>query len=99
MALTTDQTNLVRDAKAVFVALIETIYPKLLEMQVAYDSEGGMKSVLNDAAFAPLGITKAQFDDGMNILTNAGALGSGGQLLSVIEASKATLSRCARLPV
>jgi hypothetical protein len=53
--------------------LLETLKPILDELNVTYDSQGGLKSTIGQADLDGItsfsGLTKAQLDDGMYVLT------------------------------
>lgn len=54
--------------------LIEQIKPVLDELNVLYDSDGGLKTTINQAKLDSVasfsGLTKTQLDDGMYALTS-----------------------------
>lgn len=91
MALSVLETNTLAKACAVAKQLLLDLQPKMTSLREIYDSAGGVKATLTqadlDAEEALSGITKAQVDDALYVLTAA--------LLPAIEAGLASLSKLA----
>jgi len=71
--MNTLQKTTVSTASVAARTLLDDVYPKLQQLNVIYDADGGVKSQLDDAALAAEGVysnlTKAELDDGMYALT------------------------------
>lgn len=92
MALTTLEQNTINRACVQAKILLEQLKPILDEMNSIYDSAGGAKTSITqqnlDAATYLSGLTKAQLDDGMFVLTGTikGDLANGLTQLSQLAA-------------
>lgn len=74
MALTKLELDTIRRGCRSAQIVLETLKPLIDELNVIYDSEGGVKSTIQqtdlDAETSLSEITKQQLDDGMYALTN-----------------------------
>lgn len=73
MAITALESNTVSRGLAAAKLVVQSLYPVLHELNIIYDSAGGVKSTLTqeelDSVASFSGLTKAQLDDGMYALT------------------------------
>ncbi len=92
MSLTTLEKNTVNRGCIQAKILIEQVKPLLDEMNAIYDSAGGVKTTITqedlDAESSLSGLTKAQLDDGMFVLTSTlkGDLANGLTQLAQLAA-------------
>ena len=91
MPMSTLERDTVAKTCAVTKLLLYDIQPKLTELKEIYDSGGGVKETLTqedlDAEEALSGITKAQIDDALYVLTTT--------LLPAVNAGYASLAQLA----
>lgn len=91
MAITVLEENTVSRGAGAASTVIHTLYPVLKDLNILYDSQGGVKETLTqqelDSVASFSGITKQQVDDGMFALTST--------LRTAIEAAYAQLSELA----
>lgn len=73
MALNALEQNTVSKGMAAAKMVIEQLYPVLKELNIIYDSQGGVKTTIDQAGLDGVasfsGLTKQQLDDGMFALT------------------------------
>ncbi len=73
MAITILEQNTVSNGCAIASKILKDIFPLLSELNIIYDSDGGVKQTLTqqklDSVASFSGLTKAQLDDGMFVLT------------------------------
>ncbi len=74
MAITTLEQNTVTKGANAAKLVIEQLKPAIDALNIIYDSQGGIKETLTqgelDSVASFSGITKAQVDDGMFVLTS-----------------------------
>ncbi len=74
MAITTLEQNTVSNGCRIAARILRDVYPFLNELNIIYDSTGGVKETITqaelDSVAAFSGLTKAQLDDGMFALTS-----------------------------
>ncbi len=91
MAITALEQDTVSRGIATAAKVLRDIYPLVKELNILYDSTGGVKDTLTqpdlDGVASYSGITKAQVDDGMFVLTST--------LRTAIESAYAQLAELA----
>lgn len=91
MALTPMAITMIKDAAALALLIKQEIKPRLDMFNVQYDAQDALKSTIQQADLDEVielsGLTKAELDDAMYVLTNG--------IKGVVDASTSQLSKLA----